>query len=201
MELTDFILKEYWAKAMDFATYKNLLDTLMSAGKTTGGDQSEAMVAYAKLNLQRMKRVAKMAVLNDYFSRLPENFEAQKWLILTEGWCGDAAQITPVLEKMAENSEGKIEIRYLLRDENLPLMDNFLTNGGRAIPKLIMLNDAFEVKAHWGPRPPAAQALVNAAKTQGLAYEVWSENLHKWYADNKTVDIQTAIELLLKTLK
>lgn len=200
MELTNVVLKDFWAKAIDFVAYKNLLDTLMSAGKTTGGDQSEAMVAYAKLNLQRMKRVAKTTVLNDYFSRLPENFEAQKWLILTEGWCGDAAQITPVLEKIAKNSAGKIEIRYLLRDENLTLMDHFLTNGGRAIPKLIVLNDAFEVMANWGPRPPAAQALVNAAKTEGLAYEDWSERLHKWYSDDKTVDIQSDIELLLKNL-
>ena len=58
------------------------------------------------------------------------------WLILTEAWCGDAAQNIPTIEKIAREND-RIKTLYLLRDENLELMDKYLTGGARAIPKLI----------------------------------------------------------------
>ena len=66
-------------------------------------------------------------------------------MVISEGWCGDAAQILPVINKMALVSN-KIEFRIVLRDENPALMDAFLTNGGKAIPKVIMIdNESGEV--------------------------------------------------------
>ena len=58
------------------------------------------------------------------------------WLIITEGWCGDAAQCIPTIEKIAAESKN-IETHYVLRDENLDLIDEYLTNNARSIPKLI----------------------------------------------------------------
>ena len=62
------------------------------------------------------------------------------WLVLSEGWCGDAAQLLPVINKKAELSEN-IKLKVLLRDENEELMNQFLTNGGKAIPKLIIIEE------------------------------------------------------------
>jgi hypothetical protein len=39
------------------------------------------------------------------------------WLVISEGWCGDAAQLLPIINKMAVES-GKIDLRIVLRDEN-----------------------------------------------------------------------------------
>jgi thioredoxin-like negative regulator of GroEL len=130
--------------------------------------------------------------------KLDQLSEPLHWLVLSEGWCGDAAQNLPALEKIAEHSHGKIHLRVLLRDENTELMDQWLTNGGRSIPKLIQLNAAVEVTGSWGPRPAEAQAMVLAAKAAGEDHHVYAERVHKWYAHNNSADLQGEILELLK---
>ena len=61
--------------------------------------------------------------------------------------CGDAAHVLPVLNKFAEN-DTTITLSILLRDDNEELMDRFLTNGTRSIPKLIILNADGQVMGH-----------------------------------------------------
>jgi len=48
---------------MSFQTYYNLTDQLVAEGKTTGPKQTEDLAHYTKLNLSRMKRLAKTASL------------------------------------------------------------------------------------------------------------------------------------------
>jgi hypothetical protein len=120
------------------------------------------------------------------------------WLVITEGWCGDAAQNIPAIEKIAAESE-KIETRYVLRDENLELIDRFLTNGARAIPKLIALDaETFEVLGFWGARPAAAQKLFDDLKAQGVAKPLIMENLQRWYNADAQTSIQKEFVELLK---
>lgn len=182
---------------MTYSEYKSLLDSLMAKNMTTGTDQSEMMVNYARLNLQRMKRVEKTFKIIESLSKKLEVCSPQKWLILTEGWCGDAAQIVPALEKIVLASNGKIESRYLLRDENIELMDLFLTNGGRAIPKVIILSTENEIINNWGPRPESAQNLVNQLKSSNTAFEELAEQLHAWYAKDKTISTQVEWEAII----
>ena len=130
-------MKNYIEKGMAFAEFIKLVDGLLLEGKTTGTNQSEAMFNYGKLNRQRMKRLANTIKLNDSLVERVRNVDRKMiWLIITEGWCGDAAQSIPLIEKIAhENSN--IETRYILRDENLELMDKYLSNNARSIPKLM----------------------------------------------------------------
>ena len=74
------------------------------------------------------------------------------WFVLTEGWCKDAAQIVPVLHALAKLNSN-IELKVLLRDDNLDLMDQYLTNGKRrSIPRLIAVDpDVMEELSSWGP--------------------------------------------------
>ncbi|HXG84432.1 MAG TPA: thioredoxin family protein [Pyrinomonadaceae bacterium] len=192
-------MKNYIEKSMTFAEYLKLIDELLAEGKTTGEIQSEAMFGYGKLNRQRMKRLEKTVVLNDSLKEKARNVKAKWiWLILTEGWCGDAAQNIPIIEKIAaENSN--IETRYVLRDENLELMDEHLTNGGRAIPKLICLNaETLEEIGVWGSRPAAADEYLFEMKARGLEKPQMMENMQRWYMADDNQSIQNEFETLLE---
>ena len=173
--------------SMSYEEYVILVQTLTDTGDSSGPNKSESYINYTKLGNQRMKRLAKTI-------NLPENHEAkmqsidsaQTWLIITESWCGDAAQIIPLLQKMADAND-HIDTRFVLRDENLELMDQFLTRGGRSIPKLIMLDNKFDVLGSWGPRPQEAQMLYDAWKQEEnpRPYSDFSVELQKWYLQDK----------------
>ncbi len=118
------------------------------------------------------------------------------WLVITEGWCGDAAQNIPVIEKIAAQS-AFVETRYVLRDENLALMDAYLTNNARSIPKLIALDaETFEELGTWGPRPQASMDLFNEMRERGLEKPLIMENLQRWYIADKNQAIQAEFESL-----
>ena len=191
-------LRNYLEKAMTFAEYEKLIDDLLLDGKTTGPIQSEAMFGYGKLNRQRMHRLERTVELNEAVKKAAQDTSRKQiWLIITEGWCGDAAQNIPVIEKIAAESVN-IETRYILRDENLELMDQYLTNGARSIPKLIALDaETFEVLGTWGARPANAQKLFNDLKHQGTEKPAIMEQLQRWYNADKSESLQTEFEDLL----
>lgn len=189
-------------QAMTYNEYRQLLDSLIKINQTTGTNHSDDYLHYAKMNIQRMNRLDKTVkidpMLAEKISRLKANYV---WLILTEGWCGDAAQIMPVVNKMAELNPA-IQLLVLLRDENLDIMDNYLTNGGRAIPKVILLEAAtLNELANWGPRPKAAHELYWQLKNENMPYSELSLQLHTWYAKDKTQAIQSEFSEIIGTLE
>ncbi len=197
-KITRDIINNAWT----YDDYRTKIDELFAEGKTTGDNHSEAMLNYTKLNIFRMKRLDKTI-------RLTENTLAQIkkenrkiiWLVITEAWCADAAQVIPVLNKLtAENKN--IDLKLILRDENLEVMDQFLTNGTRSIPILIVLDsETLEVLNSWGPRPTEVQKMVMDAKSEAQSNqeeskEIWDEvkkNSQLWYAKDKTKTIQDEI--------
>lgn len=196
----EVITQDLIASSMDYRSYRKLLNDLFEEGKTTGTNHSESMMNYAKLNLQRMKKWDKIAKLSDeLLLQLSKIKKKQDWIVLTEGWCGDAAQNLPVINKIAEASE-YVTLRLLLRDENLDVMDCYLTNGGRSIPKLIIQDS--ETKSEigtWGPRPEPAQQVMFEMKEAGdFSYELFSEKTHTWYAKDKTQTLQKELLAILK---
>jgi hypothetical protein len=191
-------MKNYIEKSMTFAEYIKLIDDLLLDGKTTGPNQSPAMFNYGKLNRQRMHRLEKTIKLKDSLKEKARAID-QKWiwLILTEGWCGDAAQNIPVIEKIAAENPN-IGTRYVLRDENLELMDAYLTNNARSIPKLICL-DAQTLReiGTWGPRPQVAMDRFYELKNLGMEKSLIMENMQRWYLSDKERSIQDEFEKLL----
>ncbi|MCC2545718.1 thioredoxin family protein [Hymenobacter sp. BT175] len=189
--------------AYSYAAYRQLIDELMARNLTTGPKQSEQLVQYARLNIQRMQRIDKtIQLLPDVQATLDALPRRYEWVILTEGWCGDAAQLVPVLEAVAQASRGKITTHYLLRDENLDLMDRYLTNGGRSIPKLLVLDPVTLTElATWGPRPAVAQKLLLDLKAQGASHEQYAEQIHAWYAKDRTLSTQRELLALLQGLE
>lgn len=190
-------MKNYIEKSMTYAEYIKLIDDLLIDGKTTGENQSEAMFNYGKLNRQRMRRLEKTVQLNESLKAQAQTVNRKMiWLIITEGWCGDAAQNIPIIEKIAAESEN-IETRYVLRDENLELMDAYLTNNARSIPKLIALDaETLEEIGTWGPRPQAAMIYFHELKEQGMEKPQIMENIQRWYNQDKEQSLQTEFATL-----
>lgn len=194
---------ERLASAYTYASYRQLIDELLAQGRTTGPNQSEALLQYARLNEQRMSRLDKtVQLLPEVTAELARLQGQYVWLVLTEGWCGDAAQIVPVLDAVARASGGHLITRYLLRDENPDLMDRYLTGGvSRSIPKLVVLRaDTLTEAAQWGPRPAEAQTLLLELKAQGASHEEYAERIHAWYAKDRTRSTQQELVALLQQL-
>jgi hypothetical protein len=187
--------RKYLNSAMDYPGYRKLVDDLLLEGKVTGPQQSESLAHYTKLNVQRMQRIDKtVQLLPEVSETLRAISKPQTWLVITEGWCGDAAQILPVLNAMT-NANPLIQLRLLLRDENPELIDQYLTDGtSRSIPKLVVLDaETLEEKFNWGPRPAPLQELYKKMRTEGMDYAAIAQELHGWYAKDKTVHTQKEI--------
>ncbi|NVK52252.1 MAG: thioredoxin family protein [Flavobacteriaceae bacterium] len=185
------IIKDSLAKSISYTAYRKKVSDLLAEGKSTGPVQSEDLLNYSTLNDARMNRLDKKVTLTETtINALKRASKQQTWLLITEGWCGDAAQITPVIHKMSEVSD-TVDLKIVLRDENEALMNEFLTNGSKSIPKLVVLNEQEEVISSWGPRPSVATKMVNDYKEQhgGLDAD-FKRDLQVWYNKDKGQSIQ-----------
>ena len=193
------IIENSLEKAISYSEYRILVKGLLDEGKSTGENQSDDLLNYSLLNDKRMKRLDKtIKISEDTIAKVKDVKEPQTWLVLTEGWCGDAAQNLPVINKIAEENS-KIKLKVVLRDENIELMDQFLTNGGRSIPKLIALDKNNEVIDTWGPRPViAAKMVVDYKAEHGSLDAEFKKDLQVWYNKDKGNNVQENIVSLLK---
>lgn len=181
--------------SFSYSEYRKKVTELFAEGKSTGHEQSNDLLHYSELNEARMNRLEKTIAIVDEVKAKLENLDKKYiWLVLAEGWCGDAAQVLPVIHKMAETTN-KVELKIALRDDNDALMQHFLTNGGKAIPKLIVLDaETSEVIADWGPRPHGAKQLILEYKAaHGVVDETAKIELQKWYLHDKGISIQQEI--------
>jgi hypothetical protein len=162
-------MKRYLDASLSFGEYERLIERLVQEGKTTGPKQSESLANFTRLNLRRMHRLAKTIELgDDTKAAAVSNQQPQVWLIITEAWCGDAAQNIPIIEKIAAESD-IIETRYILRAVPPGLIDRFLTFGARSIPKVIAVDaTSYEILWTWGARPKTAQDLFSQLREEGL---------------------------------
>jgi len=196
----DSIIKASLTKGKTYQEYRDLVTQLVKQNSTSGNDTSEAMVEYTKLNDRRMKRWDKTIKIPDAVKEILANFTGNvTWVVLTESWCGDAAHIIPAIHKIAELNE-HIDLKMVFRDENEALMNQFLTNGSKSIPKLIMIdNQSGKVLDTYGPRPSKATKLVADYKEKhGALTPEFKEELQHWYNSDKG---QNVIEDLLKVLQ
>jgi hypothetical protein len=195
------IIKNSLKNTLSYEGYKTLVRNLLADGKATGTEQSEALTDYSLLNDRRMKRLDKTLKLSEVtLQEFQKITIPQTWLVLTEGWCGDAAQNLPVLNKIAATSD-KIDLKIILRDDHLPLMDLFLTNGGRSIPKLIALDKDNNVLNSWGPRPDtAAKMVADYKEKKGVLDSQFKEELQVWYNKDKGQSVQEDLIRLVTKL-
>ncbi len=186
---------------MTYAQYRQLFDEHVAQERTTGPDQSTEMQGYTRLNHQRTRRIEAQltGLLPEAQAAMAALQTPQTWLVLTEIWCGDAAQNLPIVARLAEASP-KVALRLVLRDEHPAVMDAFLTNGARSILKLIAINtETLAVLFTWGPRPAPAQALFAAWKqSPSVPKEELYKQVQGWYNDDKGVTVQRELMALVQ---
>lgn len=195
-------LKTAIQNGISYTEYLQLTEDLLSQGKTTGPNQSADYVHYTNLNFHRMKRLDKTIHLNSEIKAALQAMKTpQTWLVISEAWCGDAAQNVPILQKMADLNEN-IELKIILRDENLEVMDLYLTNGGRSIPKLITLeNKTLDELFTWGPRPASIQQVMNELKAANITeISTLVEKIQIAYNNDKSLSIQEEMLSILNSL-
>jgi len=205
MEITqditlDKIISQSLKSSLSYSEYRQLVGKLTLENSTTGNEKTEAFAEYTKLNDRRMKRWDKTLKVSDEAIQNIQQFNKKTtWLVLTESWCGDAAHVIPVINKIAELND-KIDLKLVLRDENEDLMNAFLTNGGKAIPKLIAIdNESENITNTFGPRPSVATKLVKDYKIKhGTLTPEFKQDLQVWYNKDKG---QSTIEDLIELLK
>lgn len=177
---------------LSYNEYRDKVLQLAAHGQTSG-EQTEEHIQATLINAQRMKRIDHQCELIPQLAEMASLVsEKHTWFVITEAWCGDSAQNTPVLAKIA-NASPNLEIRLLFRDEHPEIMNEFLSNGKRAIPKLICVHDASQmVIGTWGSRPALIQDRVTEYKLLNPTgtKDEFNKNLHLWYARDKTQSLQ-----------
>ncbi len=201
---TTTITKEIIDQAYDYSAFNQFVESLLDENRTTNDDNTESQLNYTKLNVSRTNRWDKRGVLTEETQDILNSItNKQTWLVITEGWCGDSAQILPFISKMADLNE-HIELKIILRDQYPEIMDEFLTDGkSRSIPKVVIMDtETLEVLGVWGPRP------IDIHKnylTERLDPEVGgkkaAENLHIWYARDKGKTSQKEFSETLNSIK
>ncbi|MEX2595700.1 MAG: thioredoxin family protein [Salibacteraceae bacterium] len=176
-----------WSEGMSYDHYRSLITDLLKHDKTTGNNQSEELTQYTALNEKRMARIDKTVKINEELVSELRNQSDLQIMVITEAWCGDAAQSVPVINAVAK--EAGIEVRHFLRDQHEGLMDQHLTNSARSIPILLFFDSKSDnIVFKWGPRPAELQRKVLDYKTlegDKPSYDKFLEDVQLWYAGDK----------------
>ena len=186
-----------------YSEYRRVVSDLLFEGKSTGNEQSEDLINYTNLNETRMNRLDKtIQIPEENVLKMQTLKKEYIWLILAEGWCADGAQLLPIFNKMA-NASDKIESKIVFRDENEDLMNLFLTNNARAIPKLIVIEkETGKVCDDWGPRPQDATELIKNYKEKfGVVDATAKSDLQMWYFHDKGLSTQNELINLMLDLE
>lgn len=182
---------------MNFKNYTDLFETILNTETPDAPYDQDDYRQYVELNHKRQDRwLKKGEILPETLSAINSISSPQKWVLITEPWCGDAAHLSPFIAKMAELNPN-IDLTIQLRDSGSEI-DNYLTNGGKSIPKLIVRNDKNEDVFVWGPRPAEAQKIHTDNLTSDKSIEEKKVELQKWYNQDKGVAMQAEIASLLK---
>ncbi|UOU99970.1 thioredoxin family protein [Chryseobacterium daecheongense] len=187
-------MKNYWDKAITFEEYIQIAKQRLENPST---QQEADYKQYYELGLQRIDRTLKKYMADEGQLNLlnAKNFDG-KILIISEAWCGDASATVPALVKFFE---GHNEVKIFLRDSDTSLINQFLTDGTQSIPKVLILDNDFNVKNSWGPRPKFGKELLMKFKADPEAYprEQFYNDLQIYYAKNRGKDaIREIVELL-----
>jgi hypothetical protein len=185
----------------DYASFRQMVRELLEQGKSTGPNQSEDLTEYSKLNEHRMNRWDKHFQPEQHVIDALSAYKGCTWLVITEGWCGDSAQTLPLIARLAH--EAGISLRIILRDDNLWLMDQYLTNGGRSVPVLICLDEKGNEVFKWGPRPTKVQEVFLSMKNStepAYSYDQIKEAIHLLYARDKGQSLQEDFLRLVKSV-
>jgi hypothetical protein len=195
-----FFLEKRPHNGMTYEEYMDNFRNTVEMIKSNLDEIDDPNLDYMMMNFQRSQRIEKSYVVNDELCQMAKKIDTpQLWMVLTENWCGDSAQTLPYINKIAKCNP-IIELKILERDKNLDIMDLYLTNGSRSIPKLVAFDYEGNELFQWGPRPKEAQDLIIRAKEAGKSKEEFMKELHLWYGRNRGKTIEEEFKAIIGNL-
>ena len=154
---------------------------------------------YLNYNWERQAHVHEAYELSEDLWNAIDSVDApQLWMVLTEPWCGDSAFLLPIIAEAAAQSD-YITLRILPRDENLDIMDQYLTGGSRSIPKLVAFTDEGEEQFTWGPRPETARERFESLRAKHDDKMAAIEGLIEHYEDGGWREADAELARTLRT--
>lgn len=186
---------------LTYEEYRTDWKRRLDASPPEDADASERrMHYYLQYNWDRQAHVHEAFDPSDELRSAVDGIEdSQLWMVLTEPWCGDSAFLLPVIAEAASLSE-KVTLRILPRDDNLDIMDQYLTGGSRSIPKLVTFSAAGEELFTWGPRPDeAAQKYASLKQQYDDKNDIIAELL-EYYEDGGWREVEEELVTALRSV-
>jgi hypothetical protein len=175
---------------MTWNEYTSLFETILNSENNAAPYDNPEYVNYVKMNQSRSNRWLKADILNEELVKKIEVINSpQEWIVITEPWCGDAAHNVPVIALLSEKNP-LIDFKIELRDNGNNLIDDYLTNGGKSIPKLVVRDKDGKDLFNWGPRPEACQQIYYEFKESDLPILEKHKRIQTWYSKDKCASIQ-----------
>lgn len=184
-------------------TYDNYKKMAVQELEEYNPDDSEvknnSYFEYRKINFIRSNRLEKHFLPSqELITSVKMVNRPQLWMVITETWCGDSAQNLPIISKIS-SLNSNIDLRIILRDSNLDIMDNYLTNGvSRSIPILVAFDMEGNEIFRWGPRPRIAMQLVKKFRAGGKVRGEYNKSLHLWYGRNRGKELDQELYAILQ---
>ncbi len=190
------------SNSFNYSEFLELVKSHVQNKSTTGKEQTERLIGFTSLNLHRMERLNKTFQPTEDSKTIIGNIQKQIWVIITEAWCGDSAQNLPVLAKLAELNPENIDLKIVLRDENIAWMNYYHTEGRHSIPKLIIFDENGDEICTWGPRPSGGQDIFNEWKSTSpeTPKDDMEVKLHTWYARDRGLSTEQEITSCLEEM-
>lgn len=154
--MPDFDLSRLDEEGLSYDEYRDYWREQKAVSPDGKDPDERKMIHYLNYNWERQGHVHNNYGLSEGLrAAIASIAEPQRWMVLTEPWCGDSAFLLPVIAEASALNED-VTLRILLRDDNLDVMDQYLTDGSRSIPKLVAFGPNGEERFTWGPRPASA---------------------------------------------
>ena len=182
-------------KGISYKAYQAEVARQISSPSTEEGELK--LLPFKVKNLEIMQQLDKQITISEAFLDALNKAPKMTWLVITEGWCGDAAYIVPILAAAQNQNPEKVDLKFYFRDQNPEFMDAHLTNGGRSIPKLVILDENLKVLNTWGPRPEKLQQQMDIWKEQGMQLKQLIPKVAEWYKNDATQSSQQELIQLL----
>lgn len=182
---------------MKWNEYLSLFEAILNNENNIAPYDNPEYVNYVKMNQSRSNRWLKSDILSKELIKKIEAIDTpQEWLVITEPWCGDAAHNVPVLALLSEKNP-LIRFKIELRDNGDNMIDSYLTNGGKSIPKLIVRNENGADLFTWGPRPAECQQIMIDFQKTDLPILEKHKRIQTWYSKDKCASVQEELLELL----
>ncbi|MGY4386110.1 hypothetical protein ACVWYN_003160 [Pedobacter sp. UYP24] len=178
---------------MNFEQYQDYFEEILGSPNAPAPYNNIDYLDYTKMNRARQHRWLKVGVVDPLLVKAVASiYKPQSWIVITEPWCGDASHTIPFIHKLSLLNP-LITIDYQMRDSEPFLISQYLTNGGKAIPKFIIRDEQGKDLVNWGPRPAKCQELYHKLKEDGADFNLLKTELQKWYNEDKGKSFQAEI--------